>query len=79
MHYEILMKPTKSRKLNLRTETIRPLTTDDLKKVNGGLGSVRAGMCSTWDPAGDQGCFPSANAYCASDQAACAPSVRGCF
>jgi hypothetical protein len=36
-----------ARKLNLRVETVRNLSKDDLDRVAGGMSSVTMGKCST--------------------------------
>lgn len=68
------MKPIK-RKLSLQAQTLRHLTTDQLRQIAGGVSSARGTMCSTIE---DTGCLPSGNDYCAStacntQQAACQP------
>jgi hypothetical protein len=45
------MKRT-SRKLALRAETIRNLSTADLSQAVGGVSSARASLCSTWHDGG---------------------------
>jgi hypothetical protein len=55
------MQKAKSRKLNLRTETVRELTPKTLENVAGGKSSANITWCSTWGE--DSGCF-NTNSNC---------------
>ncbi len=65
------MKPS-SRKLTLKTETLRNLSRAELGKVAGGVSSGKATWCSTWE---DTGCVNTGASTCDSHIAECASNA----